>query len=83
MMHSTELRVKVVAEASSNSAAWFTLAGALGGVTVTGIIALITAILNHRWQAESKKQELSTERFNQLRAERRQIYVSYFRPRLT
>ena len=70
--------MKIVAEASSNSVAWFTLAGTLGGVIVTGIIALITAILNHRWQAESRKQELSAERFNQLRTERRQIYVSYF-----
>jgi hypothetical protein len=30
--------------------AWFTLAGALGGVIFTGIIALANAVLTHRWQ---------------------------------
>ena len=70
--------MNVVAETSSNSTAWFTLAGALGGVLIAGLITLITAILSHRWQAESREQELSMERFNELRTERRQIYVSYF-----
>jgi len=70
--------VNVIAETSSNSAAWFTLAGALGGVIVAGLITLITAILTHRWQAKSREQEFSMQRFNELRNERRQIYVSYF-----
>jgi hypothetical protein len=36
---------------ASSTVAWFTLAGALGGVAIAGIIGLATATLNQRWQA--------------------------------
>ena len=32
-----------------DSSAWFALAGALGGVTLTGVLGLVTAGLNHKW----------------------------------
>jgi hypothetical protein len=36
----------------SATVAWFILAGALGGVLVTSIVGLSTAMLNHRWQGQ-------------------------------
>lgn len=63
---------------SSATTAWFTLAGALGGVLITSSVALVTVILNHRWQRETKDQELITKQSNELRRTRREIYVRYF-----
>jgi hypothetical protein len=38
----------------ADSSAWFALAGALGGVTLTGALGLITAGLNHRWDERAR-----------------------------
>lgn len=73
----------------STSAAWFTLAGALGGVFLTSVVAIITAILNHRWQkdnvvlthrfeAEDSDAQLAEERRKALRQERREAYAHYW-----
>jgi hypothetical protein len=44
------LSLTAAAGPASATVAWFTLAGALGGVLVTSIVGLSTAMLNHRWQ---------------------------------
>jgi hypothetical protein len=68
----------VVADSASSTAAWFTLAGALGGVLLTSVVALATAILNHRWQTRSGEQQLLQEHVRQLRQERREVYAHYW-----
>jgi hypothetical protein len=67
-----------VAAAADNSAAWFTLVGALGGVLLTSAVALATAVLNHRWQAQRAERELREEHVRQLRQERRETYLRYW-----
>ena len=37
--------------------AWIGAIGALGGVLVTGLIGLLTAALNHRWQRDARDEE--------------------------
>jgi hypothetical protein len=44
---------------------WFALAGALGGVTLTGIIGFVTAGLNHKWGEQTR---ITTYHQQQLRA---------------
>jgi hypothetical protein len=41
----------------ADSSAWFALAGALGGVTLTGPLGLITASLNHRWDERARTEQ--------------------------
>jgi hypothetical protein len=67
----------VVADAASTTA-WFTLAGALGGVLLTSAVALTTAVLNHRWQTQSYQRQLLQEHFERLRQERRETYARYW-----
>jgi hypothetical protein len=43
----------------ANASAWFALVGVLGGVTVTGVMGLATATLNHRWE---EQRHISTHR---------------------
>jgi hypothetical protein len=68
----------LAAESSSSTTAWFTLAGAFGGVLLTSAAAIIMAILNHRWQTESANRELLQEHIKQLRQERRETYAQYW-----
>lgn len=47
------------------ASAWFALGGVLGGVTLTGLIGLVTAGLNHRWGEQTRiaayrEQEVTT-----------------------
>jgi hypothetical protein len=63
---------------TGSTAAWFTLAGALGGVLVTSAVALTTAVLNHRWQTHSVQQQLLQEHLERLRQERRETYARYW-----
>ncbi len=59
------------------STAWIGVIGALGGVIVTGVIGLVTALLNHRWQ-ESERRQSRSERLSETRAElRRDAYVRF------
>jgi hypothetical protein len=67
-----------IAADSAATAAWFTLAGALGGVLLTSAVALTTAILNHRWQTQSAERQLLQEHVAQLRQERREAYIQYW-----
>jgi hypothetical protein len=64
---------------SSTTAAWFTLAGALGGVLLTGSITLITAILNHRWQMQGAEQRRLLDHGALVWHERSESYVAYWR----
>jgi hypothetical protein len=63
--------------ASSTATQWIGLVGALAGVLASGMIGLATAILTHRWQRDSKREERSREaRFAQAELQR-EAYVSY------
>jgi hypothetical protein len=66
------------ADAAGSTIAWFTLAGALGGVLITGVIALATAMLNHRWQARGDEQRRLLQHGAQVRQERRETYAAYW-----
>ncbi len=68
----------IVADSASTTTAWFTLAGALGGVAVTSAVGLTTVILNHRWQAHNAQQQFLLEHDKQLRQERRETFVHYW-----
>ncbi|MBE1586735.1 hypothetical protein ACFPOI_51245 [Nonomuraea angiospora] len=58
---------------------WFALAGALGGVAIGGVIGLVTAVLNQKWQARAAEQNSHIEQERQLRQERRETYADYWR----
>jgi hypothetical protein len=64
--------------ASGTTVAWFTLAGALGGVLLTGLISLVSATLNHRWQAQGSERQRLQDHNTLIRQERRQSYVAYW-----
>ena len=66
------------ADPASSTIAWFTLAGALGGVLITGGVGLVTAMLNHRWQARGAEQQRLLQHGAQVRQDRREAYVSYW-----
>ena len=72
------LSLATAANTSGTTAAWFTLVGALGGVFLTGTIGLVTAVLNHRWQAQATGQQSLDEFQKQLRQERRETYAAYW-----
>jgi hypothetical protein len=56
---------------------WIGVAGALGGVALTGIIGLFTAVLNHRWTASSAR-EARRDQARVNRADvRRVAYANY------
>ena len=65
-------------DAASSTVAWFTLAGAIGGVLITSIIGLTTAMLNHRWQARGAEQQRLLQHGAQVRQERRESYAAYW-----
>src|SRR5690242_11239486 len=64
--------------AAETASAWFALGGALGGVLITGTIALVTSVLNHRWQQASADRALDWEHAKQIRQERREMYAAYW-----
>ena len=69
----------ILAAASSQSAqsAWFALAGALGGVVLSGITALVSSVLNHRWQSEGQTAAESLDEKKRLREERRTSNIAF------
>jgi len=87
----TTIRVLSLAAAAGpagTTVAWFTLAGALGGVLVTSIVGLSTAMLNHRWQGqqaqvsrrwqfEDAHRQLQQEHARRHREQRRETYTAY------
>jgi hypothetical protein len=64
--------------ASSTTVALFTLAGVLGGVLVTGLITLVTAALNHRWQSQDTERRRLETHNTLVRQERRESYAAYW-----
>lgn len=64
--------------ASATTVAWFTLAGALGGVLITGIVSLATLTLSHRWQAQSAERQRLQDHNTLVRQERRDSYAAYW-----
>jgi hypothetical protein len=68
----------LIADSANSTAAWFTLAGVLGGVLLTSVVALTTAILNHRWQTRAAQRQLLHQHARQLRQERRETYARYW-----
>jgi uncharacterized membrane protein YidH (DUF202 family) len=58
---------------TDQSSAWFALAGALGGVFLTSVAAIATAVINHRWQREEKSEDFRQERARLMRQERLDI----------
>jgi hypothetical protein len=61
----------------ANASAWFALVGVLGGVTVTGVMGLATATLNHRWEEQRR---ISTHREQEgrvIRDQRREACHDY------
>ena len=64
--------------ASSTTVAWFALAGALGGVLVTGLVSLVTVTLNHRWQSQGTEQQRLQDHNTLVRHERRESYAAYW-----
>ncbi len=64
--------------ASSTTLAWFTLAGALGGVFFTSLFGLVVGILNHRWQARGAENARLIAHGVRIRDERRESYAGYW-----
>jgi hypothetical protein len=67
-----------LAQSASNTAAWYTLLGALGGVLLTSAFSLTTAILNQRWQTMGAEHEALEKHVKELRRERRETYAAYW-----
>jgi len=61
----------------SNASAWFALAGVLGGVTLTGVIGLVTAGLTHRWGEQARVDTDREQRIRALRDQRREVCHKY------
>ena len=57
MITLAHMDVTVADGTSSATVAWFTLASALDGVLVTGIVSMATGTLNRRWQSQSTRRQ--------------------------
>ena len=57
----------------ANGSAWFALAGALGGVALTGVIGLVTAVLTHRWSEQARTEAERKELMRTMRDQRREV----------
>jgi hypothetical protein len=64
---------------SGTTTAWFTLAGALGGVLVTGFTTLTITLLNHRWRLSEAEEQRLLNHGALVRHERSDSYVAYWR----
>jgi hypothetical protein len=58
-------------------AAWWAVAGTLGGVFVTAVAGLVTALFTHRWQQERLRLEHGFAAGRELRTTRREVYARY------
>ncbi len=61
----------------ANSSAWFALGGALGAVALTGVISLVTSMLNHRWSNQDRIQTQREHEISTIRDQRREACHSY------
>ena len=57
----------------ANGSAWFALAGALGGVALTGVIGLVTAVLTHRWGEQARAEADRRKLMRAMRDQRREV----------
>jgi hypothetical protein len=73
------LTAVAAAGASAATLAWFTLAGALGGVFLTSAFSVVIGVLNHRWQARSAEEARLNQHGDRVRDERRESYIGYWR----
>jgi hypothetical protein len=61
----------------ADTSGWFALAGALSGVTVTGVIALVTAGLNHKWGEQARIETYHEQQSASMTDRRRQVCHDY------
>ncbi len=57
--------------------AWFALGGVLGGVTITGVLGLATAALNHRWGERTRIYTYREQESRAIRDQRREACHDY------
>jgi hypothetical protein len=61
----------------ADSSAWFVLAGALGGVTLTGVLGLVTAGLNHKWGEQARFEAYRQRQLQTITDQRREVGYKY------
>lgn len=61
----------------ATNTAWIGVVGALGGVVLTSVIGFITAILNHRWQDASSRDDRSYKWRESKSSLRREAYARF------
>jgi hypothetical protein len=61
----------------SDASAWIALAGALGGVALTGGLGLTTAAFNHRWTEESRVRAAREQETRAMRDQAREACHNY------
>ena len=61
----------------TNASAWFALGGVLGGVTLTGVIGLVTAGLNHKWGEQTRVATDHEQEIRAIRDQRREVCHNY------
>lgn len=61
----------------TNASAWFALGGVLGGVALTGVIGLVTARLNHRWEEQTRIEAGREQQIRVIRDQRREVCHKY------
>ena len=61
----------------ADTSAWFALAGALGGVTLTGALGLVTAGLNHKWGEQTRVEDYRQQQLKEIADQRRQVCHDY------
>jgi hypothetical protein len=66
-----------LAEADSVNVAWITVIGTLGGVSITALVGVVTALLGQRSQYRRTEQEHRLQGERDLRIARRDSYVRY------
>lgn len=64
-------------EVDGISSGWFALAGALGGVVVTGGISLFSAVLAHRWSEQAQDRGQREQEARNAREQRREAAHRY------
>jgi hypothetical protein len=67
----------VISVAASTTTALFTLAGALGGVFLTGLIGIVRTWIDHRHERRIKELQVELETETSRKADRRQCYADF------
>jgi hypothetical protein len=61
----------------ADTSAWFALAGALGGVALTGALGLVTAGLNPKWGEQTRVEDYRQQQLKEIADQRRQVCHDY------